>query len=70
MTDFVGAYITGLFDSNNNCASTATAQQMAASVMTDYILWSVHVDAQGNLHYNNVPLSTNGSVDQANANCL
>ncbi len=70
MSDFVGAYITGLFDSNNSCISGSTATAMAASVMTDYLLWSVHVDSQGNLHYNNVPLATGGSVDNSTATCL
>ena len=44
MSDFVGAYIDGLFDSSNSCSSSSTATGMGASVMTDYVFWSIHVD--------------------------
>lgn len=70
MTVFLGAYITGLFDHNNSCISGATATAMGASKMTDYVFWSIHVDTDGNLHYNNVDLVMNGTVSTANAKCL
>ena len=69
MNNFVGAYITGLFDSKNACNSGTTATDLARSLITDYVFWSIHVDEAGNLSYNNVPLATNGTVT-SNFICL
>jgi hypothetical protein len=35
---------------------------MIGSAMTDYIFWSIHVQANGDLHYNNVAICTGGST--------
>lgn len=70
MSNFLGAYITGLFDSSKSCKSGPTAHAMSSSAMTDYLIWSIHVDADGNLHYNGVELVNNGIVDAQTANCI
>ncbi|MCA1748408.1 MAG: hypothetical protein ABR601_01020 [Parasphingopyxis sp.] len=70
MTDFNGAYVTGLFDKSNDCVSGNTAGAMAASVMTDYVFWSVHVSPQGDLGYNNVSLASGGQIVAETVNCL
>jgi len=69
MSNIIGAYITGLFDSEKSCKSAVTAKGIAESIMTDYIFWSIHVDPKGNLYYNNVKLVTDGVVS-SDAECL
>ncbi|WP_291842893.1 hypothetical protein [Maricaulis sp.] len=60
-TNLAGAYITGLFGKSDLLAPTQS--ELLASRMNDYIFWSVHVNPDGNLHYNDVPLVTNGVLD-------
>jgi len=56
-----GAYITGLFDSTGYVGGP-TETAMIGSAMTDYIFWSIHVQTNGDLHYNNVAICTGGSA--------
>jgi hypothetical protein len=56
-----GAYITGLFDSSGYVGGP-TETAMIGSAMTDYIFWSIHVQTNGDLHYNNVAICSGGSA--------
>jgi hypothetical protein len=64
MTAVAGAYITGLFD-NGSWIGGPTQQALTASPLNQYVLWALHVDASGNLIYNNSPIVTNGALDTA-----
>jgi hypothetical protein len=60
-TNLAGVYITGLFGTNGLLAQTQS--ELLASQMNDYIFWSVHVNADASLHYNDVPLASGGTLD-------
>lgn len=60
MTKITGAYITGLFGAQDKWVGDATAQQLLASSLNTYIFWSLHVQPNGDLTYNNVSLVSNG----------
>ncbi|WP_300545482.1 hypothetical protein [Maricaulis sp.] len=64
-TNVAGVYITGLFGQGGLLTPTKT--ELLNSKMNDYIFWSVHVNADASLHYNNEPLAENGTLNAATA---
>lgn len=55
-----GAYISGLFDKVKGWQGDQIQSEMLASTMTDYIFWSIHVQPNGDLHMNDVPVCVGG----------
>lgn len=62
-TNVAGVYITGLFGKSGLLGPTKS--ELLASKMNDYIFWSVHVNPDASLHYNDQPLAANGTLNAA-----
>jgi len=61
MSKTAGAYVTGLF-THHQWTGAPTQAALAASQLTDYVIWSVHVNTQGDLFYNNEHFASGGVV--------
>jgi hypothetical protein len=59
-----GAYITGLFDDRGRWQGEATQAAMVGSATADYIFWSIHVDPDGNLNYNDASIVWDGTLNK------
>ncbi len=59
-TNVAGVYITGLFGKSG--LLVPTTKELLGSRMNDYIFWSVHVQPDGSLHYNDSPLAKDGKT--------
>lgn len=55
-------YGAGLFNSGSSTQDQHQLQEMQASRFDTVLLWSLHVQPNGDFHYNNTPMVVNGAI--------